>query len=1258
MLWIGAFATPAQSDICSGVGFELPPSFATGTNVYSFITADLNGDSIEDVVAPRNLNYDRGTISILFGDGVGGYGPPRSVESPVGVAKVAAGDINGDGRHDLVGGLYLNQLRVWINEGDGVFSAPVLLTNHGTLLEGLADIRIADFNGDQKNDVVALAETKVYILPGNGNGTFSAPTSTNWIGSNAHLAVGDLNGDGSSDVAMTRTGGSYPWELGVILGSANGNVAISSRHELVGSPTGLLISDIDRNGANDIIVPATNYYQPPTVSDPYFVQPWFGGGNGSFSAGPRLPFPRAPQGAAVGDFNGDSRIDIAANLGVAIAIRNGAANGAFQSPEFYMSTGPTAIAAGDANRDSIRDLMILRGGGESSVSVFSGGATGLDAPKSKLGGGNLNASADMDSDGRADLVSAYRSSFPYSAEVTVALTSVDGNLLQDQVVETLNGLESLDVGDFNGDGVKDIVTAHSNNQANKIGIHYGSGSGVLGTATPVTWSSNVKNVTVGDFNSDGRDDLFITDDTPKGIVLMNQGNGTFARVEGFVIHGIAFWIRSPKGDFNSDQKMDLVVLTGTTLSIWLGNGDGSFILGGSSTNGYLDYFVSGDLNGDGNLDVVGFRPTDGLIRYFGDGQGGIQAVAPQPITASQTHSLMAADFNGDGSIDVALGGDNIYGNLMIIASRPEAPYYAQIAYLSIGGLAAGWPNGIPSLTAKDFNADGSLDISYTTGAARGIILNESGRKPCMTVSDITLTEPDTGTASAVFTVNLSRPSTEVVRANFSIVQGTAGFGTDVSDVAARFEIPAGQTSVQLIVPIIGDIIDEFDEEFNFKLAGASNATVGRREARGTIVDNDPEPTLSINDRTASEGNMGTQMVFDVTLSAPSAKVITLRYVSADGTAVVNSDYNPANALCYIQPGATTGSFAVYSIGDNMFERDEEFFINLSEPSNVNLPDTLAKATILNDDPVPTINASAISVTEPDSGTVSHAISIRLTNPSYLPVTANVLTSDGTATGGLDYVAADVPVTIAPGETLATPSFSVLGDTVDEVNEIFYLNIYNQVNAVVTVTQTPFVILDNDPIPAFSLENTAIFEGNSGNSIVNVPVRLQNPSGRNVSVNYMTEDGTAVSASDYSPTSGTISFAVGETLKYIPVTIYGDTIPENDENFLIRFSSPVNGTLAQTVANVTIRNDEFVPLTISGRVTTPNGAGVRNATVNLVDSFGTRRTATSSSFGLYSFANLRPGDTYTISVSSKRYRFTPIVLQPVGDVANADFTGLE
>ena len=109
------------------------------------------------------------------------------------------------------------------------------------------------------------------------------------------------------------------------------------------------------------------------------------------------------------------------------------------------------------------------------------------------------------------------------------------------------------------------------------------------------------------------------------------------------------------------------------------------------------------------------------------------------------------------------------------------------------------------------------------------------------------------------------------------------------------------------------------------------------------------------------------------------------------------------------------------------------------------------------------------------------------------------------------------------------------------------------------------------------------------------------------------------------------------------------------------STALVGAFGDTIGANSFQGSAYVftsSATVSGRVLTPDGRNLRNAIVSLIDSQGVRRTATSSSFGVYSFADVRTGDTYTLTVSSKRYRFTPLIMPINDNLANLDFVGLE
>ena len=152
-----------------------------------------------------------------------------------------------------------------------------------------------------------------------------------------------------------------------------------------------------------------------------------------------------------------------------------------------------------------------------------------------------------------------------------------------------------------------------------------------------------------------------------------------------------------------------------------------------------------------------------------------------------------------------------------------------------------------------------------------------------------------------FTVNLSAVSGKDVTVNYSTVNGSAiAPGDYQSQVGQNLTIPAGQSSANIQIVIVGDTVPEPDESFTVNLNSATNATLGAdTQATGTITNDDSGVTASINDVTMAEGNSGTtNFVFTVSLSAPAPSAGSITWRTADGTATNGSDYSgqPTNQI--------------------------------------------------------------------------------------------------------------------------------------------------------------------------------------------------------------------------------------------------------------------------------------------------------------------------------------------------------------------------
>jgi len=213
---------------------------------------------------------------------------------------------------------------------------------------------------------------------------------------------------------------------------------------------------------------------------------------------------------------------------------------------------------------------------------------------------------------------------------------------------------------------------------------------------------------------------------------------------------------------------------------------------------------------------------------------------------------------------------------------------------------------------------------------------------------------------------------------------------------------------------------------------------------------DPLPTISIADVSVAEGNSGASAaVFSVTLSAAThSATAKVDFVTADGTASAGSDYVATNGTVSFAPGETIQVIAVPINGDNVYEPDELFVLNLSNASNATIANGRGSATILNDDPLPAIAINDVSVTEGNTGTTPAVFTVSLSNPSSAPVSVNFATADGTALAASDYAAASGSISFAPLETMKTITVSARGDFVIERDETFSVTLTNASGATI------------------------------------------------------------------------------------------------------------------------------------------------------------------------------------------------------------------
>ena len=262
------------------------------------------------------------------------------------------------------------------------------------------------------------------------------------------------------------------------------------------------------------------------------------------------------------------------------------------------------------------------------------------------------------------------------------------------------------------------------------------------------------------------------------------------------------------------------------------------------------------------------------------------------------------------------------------------------------------PNGTiePDETVIIALAAGAGYVVGTPASATGTILNDDF--PSITIGNATVTEGNSGTTNAVFTLALSAPAaTGGVTLDIATFNRFALAGQDfVANSQTGFFIPAGATSATFTVVVNGDVLNEPDEDFFVRITNVTGAFVNGAQAIGLITNDDPLPSVSINGFSLVEGNSGASVRnFAITLNAPSGQPVSIDVATANGSATAGTDYNATTASFAFQPGETTKNFPVTILGDTAPESDESFSAVLSGAFNVTIATGTATATIVNDD---------------------------------------------------------------------------------------------------------------------------------------------------------------------------------------------------------------------------------------------------------------------------------------------------------------------
>jgi hypothetical protein len=614
--------------------------------------ADFNGDGKQDV-----LEQGTGTLLVLLGNGDGTFQPAVSTASGAALSAVGVADLNGDGHVDVVG-VFNGMLIVYLGKGDGTF-APGVSYSMGNTTAGV--LTLGDFNGDHKTDVVLSipgdnAAGQEIVLLGNGDGTFQAAKASVGVANLTYVVAGDFNGDGKADLAISASGvcnGTCTVPASIYILRGNGDGTFQAPTSAITGSGPLAAADLNGDGKLDLFV----------TSDPTVGQVYLGNGDGTFSNTISYFLAAHQSVVATGDFNSDGKIDLIAGNDVLLGNGNGtfqgvpfgavpnhpsvAVTGRFDKTG---SPGVAVVSNQQIGTTYFYNVYILSNDGKGALSRAHTYA--LQAP----GAGTVTT--DINGDGNLDLIVFGSDPTTNNWSYSVLLGNGDGSF-QPPVYHPQNtpgsaGPSTIVVADFNGDHKPDIAVGLAGG-AGTLALLRGNGDGTF-AAPAYFYDGDASYLVSADFNGDGKLDI-AAGGVAGTAILYGNGDGTFQAavfppsLGGFAVQSSA--------DFNNDGNADLV----STGGVALGKGDGTFTLVPLSVPSNLIYSLDGvaDLNGDGKADLLitsstatGHPTQDGTLLGNGDGTFGSVINVPgaalnDPVAPP---SLLTADMNGDGRPDI------------------------------------------------------------------------------------------------------------------------------------------------------------------------------------------------------------------------------------------------------------------------------------------------------------------------------------------------------------------------------------------------------------------------------------------------------------------------------------------------------------------------------------------------------------------------------------------------------------------------------
>ncbi|MCC7487797.1 MAG: FG-GAP repeat protein [Burkholderiales bacterium] len=401
---------------------------------------------------------------------------------------------------------------------------------------------------------------------------------------------------------------------------------------------------------------------------------------------------------------------------------------------------------------------------------------------------------------------------------------------------------------------------------------------------------------------------------------------------------------------------------------------------------------------------------------------------------------------------------------------------------------------------------------------------------------------------------------------------------------------SGEMTKTLTIATLTDNLLEGTETFTLELTGTTNGA--RLGVLTTSVGSISDPGFTISGGSASEAGIVT---FTVTRTGDAPLPQSVEFATFDGTAVTTGgplegkfDYAPATGTLTFSQGETVKTFTVGLIDDGLYDNTspETFGARIfNAAGGAAITAGTATATITDNDPAPTFQVSA-GAADVEGGQV--VFTVTRTGDAERSQTVNFATSGITATQGADYAAAAGALTFTQGETAKTVSVTLLDDALFELDQTFRLSLSNPSFGSVTTANATGTILDNDPVPVFSVTNSGAIEGTG--IVFTVSRSADAEAAQAVTIGTLIGAGDTAGAGDFTSRSSALTFTQGELARTFTVATTQDILQEGNETFSVSLASATGGAVigAASSAQATIIDDDIASFIISDTSVTEGG----------------------------------------------------------------------